>query len=1089
MSKTTTEKYQKLTQIEHVLKRSEMYIGSITTDSKKVFIIDDLEKLSIVEKNVNYNPGFFKIFDEILTNASDHYIRTFQQEGVKPVKNIKINVTDKFISIQNDGPGIPVEIHKKEKIYIPELIFGHLLTSENYDDTVDRMWGGRNGIGAKATNIFSDIFIVETADGKKKYVQKFYHNLSNIEKPKITKSTRNYTKITFYPDFFKFGMEEIDSDMQSLFLKRAVDIAAYCEKVKVYFNDKQISIKTFKDYMKMFVPEDTEFFSEKINEDWEIGITKSDESFKQVSMVNGISTLQGGTHVNFITNQITKGIQEILSKKYKGYNIKQADIKNNLFVFVNCKMINPTFDTQTKEKLTSKIDIPINVSDRIIKQLSQSKIVDDIVAFIEAKEKADLSKRSGKKVVKVKVKNLNDANFAGSINSDKCILFLTEGNSAAEMCIAGFSSVGRDYYGVFPLKGKPLNVRDELLSKIKENEEIKNIISVLGLEFNKKYKSLEDLRYGKVVFMSDMDNDGKHIKGLLINLFETFWPELLKLDFIYEFVTPIVSAKKNKTLKYFYNLTEYKKWKNTVQISQYTIKYYKGLGTITPLEAREFFKDIDKYLIKFHYENDELTKDSIDLAFNKKRTEDRKNWLSLYEAKDVDKFNDITTFDSFINDELIEFSFSDNIRSIPSVMDGMKPSQRKVLYGMFKKNYKNEIKVSQLTGAITEITAYHHGPAALEGTIIGMAQDYVGTNNLNLLMPNGQFGTRISGGKNAASSRYIFTELNPLTREIFLKDDENILNYLDDDGYLIEPEYYVPVIPMVLINEVQGIGTGWSTYVPQYNPNHILDWLRNKLNGRKTNVVLPYYKGFKGEIVFDENKNNYITRGIIDRINMTTFVISELPIGVWNENYYKFLDKLVDEGKITDYIKNCTDTEVNITVKVERSESKKIEQDVINFFKLESSLNVNNMYLFDSNGKIKKYQDVYDILEEFYQTRLNFYEKRKEYLLNELEYQNMVMNNKINFIRSILDDKLILKNKKRDITESKMEELGLDRIENSYDYLLNMNLLSLTFEKIVELEANIKNKRKEIFELSEKSIESVWLNDISSLKSKINKTL
>jgi len=703
-----TDKYQKLTHREHVLHRPDMYIGSIQTEMKELFIVDNIDIPKMKLKEVKYNSGFIKIFDEILTNASDHSIRTGK------VKSIKVNINENVISIENDGPGIPVKIHDKEKVYIPDMLFNSLLTGENYNDSEERLTGGRNGLGATLCNIYSKQFIIETADGKKEYYQKSINNLSKIFKPKTKRSKKNYTKITFYPDFAKFDIQEIDNNIRSILLKRTIDIAAYNPKVKVYYNDKLIPIRNFKDYINMYLDED-DFIYEKINNFWEIGISTSyDEMFMQSSMVNGISTINGGTHVNYVTNQISNIIKDHILKSNKGLRIRPTDIKNNLFMFVNSKIINPTFENQTKETLTTRITVSdlkdFNFTDSFIRRLLKSKIVEEITDRVLSKNQNQLQKDLNRTSKSLKIKKLDDATMAGSFESEKCHLFLTEGDSAHSTCLSGFAVTGRKYYGAFPLKGKPLNVRGEGLTKIKGNDEIKNIISALGLEFGKKYKSVKDLRYGKVVVMSDQDHDGSHIKGLLINIFDNFWPELLNLDFLYEFITPIVKIEKGKRFKYFYRLNEYKKWKSETNTSGWFIKYYKGLGTIQPNESKLFFKSISKHLIKFNTKNRESRKNLIDLAFNKKRANDRKDWLLTYKPNlEIDKFKTKQTYESFINNELIEFSMADNLRSIPSAIDGLKPSQRKILYTLFKKNYKDQIKVSSFAGGISEMTSYHHG--------------------------------------------------------------------------------------------------------------------------------------------------------------------------------------------------------------------------------------------------------------------------------------------------------------------------------------------------------------------------------------------
>lgn len=1072
-----SKRYTKLNHREHIIQRPDSYVGSIKNEIRELYIC---ENNKIIKKNINFNPAFFTCFNEILTNASDHYLRT------KQVTYIKINVYDDKVIIENDGSGIPIEIHKQENIYIPELIFGNFLTSENFDDSIDRTWGGRNGYGAKLTNVFSTKFIIETADGKNKYVQTFTNNMIDKSKPKITKSTKNYTRITYYPDFEKFGLNNISEDSKSVFLKRAIDIAAYSPNVNVYYNDILLPIKSFKDYMKMFIDGDEELFYEKINENWEIGIAKStNDTFQQVSMVNGISTHVGGSHVNYISNQIVKSLDE----KIKAQSVKPNMIKNHLFVFVNCRIPNPSFETQTKENLTTRMvsDLvkDVVISDTLIKKLMSSSIKNDIVNFASFKEfqSAKKSTQNSSKT-KIRIDKLDDANFAGKAGKTiNCHLFLTEGDSASATAKRGFSVTGNDYFGLFPLKGKPLNVKKATLQKMIDNEEISSIISALGLEIGKKYKSTRELRYGKLVIMSDMDTDGSHIKGLILNLFDTYWPELLELEFIYEFITPIVKIQKGKIVKYFYKLSEYKKWKNGTNTSGYFIKYFKGLGTIEPKEAKLFFTDIDKHLIKFNSSDITKERDLIDLVFNEKR--DRKEWLLNYKpSQELDKFKTKQTYESFFNNEFIEFSMADNIRSIPSIVDGLKPSQRKILYTLFKRNFKNEVKVELLMGSILELSAYHHGPASLEQTIIGLAQDFVGSNNINLLEPNGEYGTRTKGGKNSSASRYIFTKLSDITREIFKSDDDDILEYLFDDGYQIEPKYYIPIIPMSLINGADGIGTGWSTFIPHFNPIDIVTYIENKLKNKKQNIdLVPWFKGFKGEIIEDPKNNRYITKGIFKMLPNNKINITELPIFSWNSSYYEFLNKLIDDKYIKDYDKYCTDSDVNIIITFPEEIFAKLTPEIITKkFNLESYISVNNMHLFDENNKIKLYKNQYEIIDEFIELRLKYYTKRKENILKKLDIQSNYIKNKITFINCVLNKKIIFENKTKQDIIAQIESNKIEKHNDNFDYLLNISLISLSAEKVEELKSQFEKVKLEIEKISKQEETNIWLSELKDLK-------
>lgn len=1094
--KTIEERFVHLEQRDQILLRPDTQIGTILTEEKNLFVVEDvnnIENIKIINKSVKYNPGFFKIIDEVLTNASDHSIRT----GL--VKNIRIVVKNDHIEIENDGSGIPVVIHKEQKIYVPEMIFGLLQTSENYDDTMERTWGGRNGIGAKLTNIFSKKFIVETADGKNKYYQEFSDNMSKKTKPKISKLKKNYTKITFYPDFDRFGLTGIDDEIKSVIIRRCVDISVYCG-VKVFYNDKQIPIKNFKDYMKMYVSPESELFMEKLDDKWEIGIAKSiDGGFNQVSMVNGISTYIGGTHVNYICNQITKLSSEILVKKYKTLNIKPNDIKNNMFLFVNTRIGNPMFAEQSKETLTSKINggSP-ELSEKIIKQFTSSTIIDDVIKFLNLKEQIDTKKEIGRH--KIKISKLEDAKKAGTYESDKCYLMLCEGDSASNQVISGLSDVDSSYFGIFPLRGKPLNVRDVNLQKVRDDEEIKNIINILGLEFGKKYIDTSKLRYGKVVFFSDQDVDGAHIKGLLINLIDTFWPELLKLDFIYEFMTPIMKIYDDKKyVKYFYRLGDWEKYKKDNDVDKYHKKYFKGLGTIEEEEMKEFFINMKKHLIRFHSDPKVDTNELIDLVFNKKRPDERKEWMKAYDADNfIDKFTTKQTYDKFINSELMEWSMAANNRMIPSLIDGFKPVQRKVLYCFHKKGIRGEIKVTALTGAIMESLAYHNGDISGNNAIIGMAQNFVGTNNLNVIVGKGNFGSRLKGGENAASPRYIFTKLNELTPYIFIKEDLDVLTYQMDDGSPVEPIYFVPIIPMILVNGASGMGSGYSTNIPSYNPVEIITYLTNKIKGKKNNIELkPWYKDFKGEVVLDSENNRYITKGIMNKISDYIYDITELPLWTWNDSYYEFLDDLSDDKKdpktgklirkalIRDWVKDGNDKDVKIKVYLHKDVPSEFIANIWKNLKMETYISYNNMYLFDENRQLKKFDNHYDIIDHYYKVRLNFYKIRKEHQIEQLKFETEVLKNKMMFIKNVIEEKIKINKRSKEEVESDIIKLNLMRVNGTFAYLLNMSIVSLTKEKLIELKEEFDRSKEKIKVLQETSIEDIWLEELNELKKKM----
>ena len=583
--------------------------------------------------------------------------------------------------------------------------------------------------------------------------------------------------------------------------------------------------------------------------------------------------------------------------------------------------------------------------------------------------------------------------------------------------------------------------------------------------------------------------DGSHIAGLILNLFENYWPELLEADFLYQFVTPILKVSKKSNVSYFYNLKEYNRWKNkNKNYSDYNIKWLKGLGSLEPYEMKLFFKDLNKHLIKFETENISSDKNLIDLAFNRKRAEDRKKWLLEYNPNpNFDKFKIKQTYESFFNNEFIEFSIDNNIRSIPSMLDGLKPSQRKILYTLFKKNFKNEVKVSQLSGDIISLASYHHGNFSIEQTIISMSQNFVVSNNLNLLDPIGQFGTRLFGGKDASAPRYIFTKLNPLTRDIFKQEDDEILEYLSDDGYDIEPKYYTPIIPMALINNVEGIGTGWSTSIPPFNPTDIITYIENKLKKSKKIVKLtPWFKGFKGEIIEDLDNGRYISRGIFKKLPNNRINILELPILTWNDNYYKFLDKLIEEKYIKDYDKYCTDDNVNIIITIPEEIFKTLSDDIIiKKFNLESYISMTNMNLFDENSKIYSYKDQYEIIDKFIELRIKYYELRKQNILNKLDEQKRYTINKMKFINCILKKEITFENKTKDNIIEQIENKNIEKHKESYDYLLSISLISFSKEKLEELKQSYDKIKLEIEKVNALTETEIWLSELNDLKKKI----
>jgi len=543
MASKAQDKYKKHELRDHIFEIPDTYIGSTSISNLKTFIYSDKTD-EMIEKEIEYVPALYKIFDEIIVNALDQSTRLKAEikkgtKDVKLVKTIRI-VIDKEsgqIEVMNDGDGIDIEKHSEyNNVWIPELIFGELLTSTNYNKNEEKLVGGKNGYGSKLTNIFSKEFIVETIDHRRQlyYSQRFYDNMKSRDKAKVKVSKKlPYTKITFTPDYERFGMKGLTKDMFNLFRKRAFDATATTDAtISVYFNDEKINIKNFEKYADLFLGPKSErprVYESTADERWEVIATFSNTNqFEQVSFVNGINTLRGGKHVDYITNMISKKLAEmVLSKKKR--EVKLQHIRENLFVIIKSQIVNPSFDSQTKETLTtqaSQFGSKCELSDKFITALYKTGIIDKAVSLTDFHENKKVAKTDGKKTVRVLIPKLDDANRAGTKDSADCTLILTEGDSAKSMAIAGLSVIGRDKYGVFPLRGKIMNVKDAVLKKIAENEEITSLKKIIGLEQGKTYKDISTLRYGKIMIMTDQDHDGSHIKGLLFNVFQSIWPSL-----------------------------------------------------------------------------------------------------------------------------------------------------------------------------------------------------------------------------------------------------------------------------------------------------------------------------------------------------------------------------------------------------------------------------------------------------------------------------------------------------------------------------------------------------------------------------------
>ena len=588
-NKEIGKKYQLLDEIEHVLKRPGMYIGSTKPHTSNEWILEDG---AYQKYELTYNPGFLKLFDEIISNSVDEHKRSGK------INTIKVTTTADTITVWDNG-GIPVVQHPDHKVWIPELIFSNLRAGSNFNDEEGRTVAGTNGVGASLVNIFSKKFIIDTADGKNRLLQTFTNNMANRTPAKISRSSQGFTEITYVPDLARFEMTDINTSNWKMMRKRVIDIAAANPGLKLEFNGEKFKFKTFKEYVDLYVKDSIW----ERSKDWEFAMGVSKDGYQSISFVNSIGTKDSGTHEAYILNQVVDYLRTMIKKKHK-VEVKPSEIKNHIFLFINCTVLNPAFSSQTKEKLITEpkdFGTQHTVTEKFAKAVFTSEVIQSLLDWIEQKKNADERaelRKLNKSLGNTKVLKLIDAKGK---DRNKCVLGIFEGMSALS-AVRKFRDP--QSFGAFPLKGKFINVSEMSNSNVIQNDEAIQLMASLGIKLGEEPG---DLRYGKVYIYTDADPDGDSIAGLLINFFNKYWPELFSRGCIFKVMTPLVVAKKGKEVIPFYSNEEYSVWEKKTGAKGWDTEYKKGLAALEDFEYREIIHN--PVLIKI--QNDKLYKDSL----------------------------------------------------------------------------------------------------------------------------------------------------------------------------------------------------------------------------------------------------------------------------------------------------------------------------------------------------------------------------------------------------------------------------------------------------------------------------------------------
>nr|QBK87068.1 MAG: DNA topoisomerase II [Marseillevirus LCMAC103] len=1129
---------QRLNAFQHALKRPEVYIGSVKTRTSEEWVYDGAER-KIVQKEIGYNPGLVRIVVEILSNAIDNKWRSEQTAGAPRMTKIGLTADRETgeIAVWNDGAPISAERRTYDytdpvtqevttsDLYPAELYFGYMLAGTNYDDTEDRKTSGRNGMGAKAANVFSKQFTVEHAcpASKTKLVLRYAENAKTRFPPtvKAYRKATGYTKVSFVPDYAYFGYPGLDSAFESVLAKLAHD-TAMITGLKVAYNGAKIEVRTLEHYAAFYYPgasmlrHATEGGDEAVLVD--TGADPDDATsteVQHVSFVNGIHTQAGGVHVKAWQNAYIAEYVKLYNRKAKPAKTAKTsarDVYPFLALFVRCEVTNPAFGSPTKDLLTSPVPETVKLDKKGFDKMSKWAFVARLAANLADKE----NRRSrcdtvGKRILGFGSK-ADDANWAGTKRSAQCTLFITEGQSAKTFAVGGIASVanGADRYGAFAVKGKFINVTNNTARAVRENKEVQALIKILGLERGRDYgdpANFARLRYGKVNVLADADWDGIHIRGLISNFFKAEFPSLWKTDlpFFDSMSTPVteVRVKGQTEPLYFYSMAAYDKFQAARGSDVRSVLYIKGLGTMQPAQARREFRDPKTITYIAEHTADEDLR--MQVGFDKAHSTTRKDMI----CRELDRraadgpadvqYEGTMTLSEFVDKHLIIYHCVAVPRAIPSLFDGLKVSQRKILYGCFLKFAKkaDPVKVVQLAGSISETAGYHHGEVSLQNALVKMAQGFVGSNNIPFLQNKGQFGSRRTGGSDAAAARYLFTALEPLTAATFHAGDFSLLGRVVEDGAVVEPTFYFPVLPVILANGANGIGSGFSTTIPAYNPADLVAWIRAWLGDPRAAAQLPplvpWYRGFTGRIALAPAASGpakgWVSEGVLERVGKQasggssrasggSWAVTELPIGVWIDTFKEHLEAFAStKGGITSLSSYCT---LN-TVKFRFRAAKNFVPDVDtagNMSILRKSHSLKNMVALNENGRPTRYDAPEDILRAFCPPRLRMYEARREHFLAARAKELRVAENRCRYVRAVVSGQVAMVQEEKAL-EDNLLRLGLSHVDGSFQYLHGMPIRHVTAKaKADELDAKAVKIRGAIADLRATNAKDLWRRDL-----------
>lgn len=1054
MSNATSAPQAKRARVEHktqrewLLERPDTFIGPTSVVAIRIPIFTEsvpgkVSSLTCSWTTVDASPAFLTLMNELVTNALD---AGFRADADHPQKRIAIEWREEgVLSIKNDGPTLAIAWNAEHEWYDPQAAFGVFQSGTNFDDSEKRFTAGRNGVGAKGANTYaSKMYLrIDNANDGKLYEQTWTDNMANVSAPRIVKSTRktHETLIEWTPDFARLGGADTIGASASSIVRYLAYNASLCAvtNAKVFLGKAAISARTPEHFCRAlggvapFAVDSVTDSSGRVVLQVCIAARSPDAESASTSLTMGFvnsTPCPEGTHAKLILHKVAECINHKLSKEA---HVTAAFVKSNAIAVAVFAVVNPRFTSQTKECLDTPVrdfgDWKWTPSASFCASLERSPLVERARELARARDDATAAKAT-RAAPSTRAPRFEKYDAALKLHHAKSTLIVTEGDSAKNFAISGISEVGREFFGVYPVRGKFLNVRGLSPKAISENKEAHELLRILGLQLGATYdaKSAAKLPYARLMLMTDMDPDGSHIAALLINFLEIVAPSLLRLrpDYVCRFATSLVrvTLPRPEAPVGFYSQAEFDAWRRARREAGLGIgiaKYFKGLGTSSSALAKQYFKDLDRNTITLCHDL-APSAEALDLFFNKKRVEDRKTFLSSEECSPsahLDYAESRTTIDAFVRRELLpQHGLSSIRRAIPSVFDGFNEAKRKVLYGarlvgMTERQLKAQghgasIKVSEAAGKISAATHYHHADTSLCDTIVGMACNYAGASNLNLLHPEGQFGTRHN--RTASASRYIETRLNdPLQYLLFPRADDAVLRHVEEDGRPAEPVHFVPVLPTALVFGMEGIATGWSTRCPPFHPLELIaasrEWMEmegaTEAASHHLTPLVPWWRGFKGTIVrADEDApNNFLVQGVFERRGEHEVHITELPP-------FKETDAILQGWQkhgIDFPLKGRGHTDDNVHLILNSGDIPKTDEELVKRLGLCKTVSFGNVHMLDEQGKLRKYDDPREVVCAHGRARLALYEARRAHEIARGEEQAKLAADRARYIRMCLD--------------------------------------------------------------------------------------